>query len=305
MPKILCVDDESDVLDALTRLLRHDFTVLKAESAEEGLRILDQFPDISIILTDYSLSGISGRAFLQQAKRKSPETVRAIISGRIDIKEMSDSINREEIHRFILKPWDNQYLLIQMKEALLSHSILQEKNRLHHLAITDPITGLTNHRYFQEALKKEWKQNQKLGQCLSLLMLDIDHFKACNDLYGHLVGDQILAEVARRMEAHKRAIDVLSRYGGEEFALILPNTTLSQAQLRAEMIAQGIATKSFHLGDRLQHSLTLSIGIATQSTHGEYLNPSALIAAADSALYQSKHQGRNKIILANPTLDRN
>lgn len=326
-PKILCVDDEKDVLDSLVRLLRRDFAVLTALSAESGLDILNQHPDISIVLTDYHLPGISGGDFLHLVKSKVPSAVRALLSGQIDLQQMSELLNRADVHRFILKPWTNEYLLIQMKEALFSHNVLQERERLQVLAITDPLTGLTNHRYFQELLKREWTIAQQTQKPLSLLMIDLDNFKMCNDLYGHLVGDQFLAEAANRMNQIRQPGESLSRYGGEEFGLIMPSTNAEKAHQRAELIRQIIADSPFQASPDLQnpsrlatnhtlnntsndssqtpnHTLTVSIGVATQSSHSHFASPLSFVAAADGALFESKHRGRNRIYTAHPTHDR-
>lgn len=306
-PKILCIDDEPDVLKALIRTLRTDFEVLTAESAEEGLGILDKNADISVLLSDFNLKGLSGGDFLRIARNKAPNAVRALLSGHIDLKQMSDSINRAEIHRLILKPWDNDYLIIQMKEALIAHSILVEKDLLRQLAITDPVTGLTNHRYFQETLQREWlhSKSKNFTSPLSLFMIDIDNFKSCNDRYGHLAGDQILAEIADRMNATKKGNESLSRYGGEEFALLLPNTESTDAHSRADSLRQQIAASPISLDKGINHALTVSIGVATQTKRQEFSRPADLIAAADTALYQAKKFGRNCTAVATSTHDRN
>lgn len=160
-------------------------------------------------------------------------------------------------------------------------------------AITDPITGLINHRYFKIALVKEMKRASRYNRNLSLLMLDIDHFKSINDAHGHQTGDRVLAEFSKRLTSVIREnVDLIARYGGEEFCIILPETGQAEALEIAERIRQQIEQKPF--SEQLE--LTVSIGVACFPQHAE--TSEELIKAADIACYQAKHSGRNLIRLA-------
>lgn len=293
-PKILCVDDEPAVTEALTRVLRGDFSVLQAGSAEEALNVLRQNLDCAVVLSDYRMPGTNGIELLKQVKNISPNTVRAILSGQIEAQNLVEAINSAEIHRFILKPWDNEVLRLQMLEALQAHASLAERNELHHLAITDPVTQLTNHRYFQEKLRHELKLAEASKTPLTLVMIDVDHFKSFNDHYGHPEGDRLLAEVADRIRAHFPEKGLASRYGGEEFVIILPRTTGEQAFSRTEQLRLSLETKAF-LGPfgRPAH-ITVSAGIATYPDDAS--TAAELVSAADRALYQAKRQGRNQTV---------
>ncbi|MCB0366770.1 MAG: diguanylate cyclase [Bdellovibrionaceae bacterium] len=304
-PKILCVDDERAVLEALRRLLRSDFRVVTAESGEEALNLLESHPDLAVILSDYRMEGLSGIELLRRSRSIVPNAVRAILSGQIELKQISEAINRAEIHRLILKPWDNEYLRIQMQEAVLTHSTLVEKNQLRQLAITDPVTGLTNHRYFQERLQDLWRKGLTPQHPMSLLMIDIDNFKSVNDKYGHLAGDQVLAEVAERLVSSIGDSDSVSRYGGEEFSLILTDTDSGGAGQRADKIRQAIESEKFTIANSQQATLTVSIGVTTYPGAISLERPTDLIAQADHALYRAKNQGRNQVLIYDPTLDRN
>jgi diguanylate cyclase (GGDEF)-like protein len=160
-------------------------------------------------------------------------------------------------------------------------------------AITDPVTGLANHRYFKEVLAKEFQRATRYGRELSLLLLDLDHFKEINDAHGHQIGDRVLTEFSRQLTAMIRDnVDLAARYGGEEFCVILPETGLGEALKIAERIRRRVAEK--HFADCLK--LTVSIGVATFPQHAE--TSEQLIKAADLACYQAKHRGRNLIMPA-------
>ncbi|MEK7355906.1 MAG: response regulator, partial [Bdellovibrionota bacterium] len=149
-PKILCIDDESSILAALARLLSPDFVVLSATSTDQARELLDHHRDVAIVLTDHSMPGESGVRFLRYVQTAAPDAVRAILSGRVDVESMAEAINTAQVHRVILKPWDNDILRLQMMEALASHGLLREKRELERLSITDPVTQVRNHRYFQD-----------------------------------------------------------------------------------------------------------------------------------------------------------
>jgi len=167
--------------------------------------------------------------------------------------------------------------------------------QLEQLARTDGLTGLHNHRAFQEALSFELERARRTQRPLSLIMLDVDHFKAYNDTHGHPGGDSVLRLVAKLLKENLRTVDVIARYGGEEFVILLLETGGADAQLVAEKLRLAIANVDFEGAERSQPGgrLTISLGLASfplQATTGE-----ALLALADAALYRAKHAGRNQV----------
>ncbi len=164
------------------------------------------------------------------------------------------------------------------------------------LTIVDELTGIYNRRYFDIVLDEEWKRSMREYTSISLLMLDIDYFKAFNDSFGHQKGDECLREVSRVITSQiKRASDFCARYGGEEFVIVLPNTTAEHARLMAERIRRAIEDARIRAGtDDVSLWVTVSIGVAT--TTAEFEQPSSvLVKAADKCLYQSKRNGRNRV----------
>lgn len=164
------------------------------------------------------------------------------------------------------------------------------------LAYTDALTGAFNHRYFQEILEKEFVRASRYGGPLSLIMLDIDHFKRFNDLYGHLQGDKVLAEVAELLRQSVRDVDIVARYGGEEFVIILPQTDFQSAYDTADRIRHSVEAKKLRaINSDTFLSVTISLGLA-QYEKG-IKNRQQLIERADCALYKSKENGRNQVTL--------
>ena len=198
---------------------------------------------------------------------------------------------------------EQRYCMIEIRDV--SGTVEREKRLLDHAeslrarSYVDGLTGIANRRYFDVALDRELRRAQRMKGELSLLLIDIDSFKAYNDHFGHQQGDTCLATVAQALAAKlKRPADVAARYGGEEFAAVLPDTSLEQARLHANAIREHVA------GLALQHApaahwpmVTLSIGVASFDRERLHEVP-ALIEAADKALYAAKHGGRNRVVVS-------
>ena len=199
-----------------------------------------------------------------------------------------------------------RHCLIQVNDvsiAVARERLLREQAMvLRSQTFADGLTGIANRRHFDVAMEKEHRRAKRTGTTLSLLMIDIDHFKAYNDHYGHQKGDQCLIQVAAALSGMlKRPGDLMARYGGEEFAVILPDTDIEQASAMAEAIrarAQELALPHERTTDATRQ-VTVSIGIATQKA-GAPVEIEALIGSADRALYQAKRNGRNCVAALQP-----
>jgi two-component system cell cycle response regulator len=159
--------------------------------------------------------------------------------------------------------------------------------------ITDPLTGLYNLRYFRNALDSELERTLRTTLPTSLMMIDLDHFKKVNDVWGHEVGNQVLKLTARLIRQVTRQLDIQCRYGGEEFVVILPSTTLLLASQVAERLRQQIKQSEICVGNE-SFNVTASIGVSVRLSH-ETGTASELIKAADACLYQAKAEGRNQV----------
>ncbi|NCC35346.1 MAG: GGDEF domain-containing protein, partial [Chloroflexia bacterium] len=174
------------------------------------------------------------------------------------------------------------------------HEIEHLQAELRAQSLSDPLTGLHNRRYLNEILARELVRTEREHAPLSIVVADIDHFKIINDTHGHQVGDTVLVSVASLLKTYVRGSDIACRYGGEEFLLVLFNTTLDHAAKRAEEIRQASAA----LCTQSEHGtvmLTISFGIATYPDHGN--NAEQIISKADQAMYQSKRGGRNRVTI--------
>ena len=161
------------------------------------------------------------------------------------------------------------------------------------LSVTDGLTGLFNHKHLMQTLVTEVARALRHKHPLSVLMIDVDHFKQYNDRFGHQMGDKLLADIAALFKRTTRSIDYVARYGGDEFLLLLHEVTSSDALLLADRVRSAVATATFGPGE---HKVTVSIGVASYPEHGE--TAEAVIASADAGLYKAKRSGRNEIVLA-------
>jgi|GEM_PF-2942612 len=205
---------------------------------------------------------------------------------------------REE-HEFL----DDEQTLVS---AIANHTVMAIENARLYLkvkeqAITDGLTGVYNHRFFQLRLADEFANSKRYTNDLALIMLDIDHFKRYNDTYGHIAGDLALKEIAQLTKASVRENDIVSRYGGEEFVIILPMTNLEGARIVAERIRTAVMECKF-LGDMNAPQVSISVSCGVSAYNRKMENREDLVREADTALYQAKETGRNKTVLYAPEM---
>jgi len=170
--------------------------------------------------------------------------------------------------------------------------------KLYTQAITDDLSGLFLRKYMDRRIREELARVQRHSGFFSILMIDIDFFKQVNDTYGHQAGDEVISEIARRLQQSAREMDVVGRYGGEEFMMLLPETTAKGAFILAERIRQTVSQATFQSEGRT-FSITASVGVCS-SKDCETLNEQSIVANADKALYAAKHQGRNRSVIWTP-----
>lgn len=285
--RLLLVDDDKTVLSSLERLFLNDFFIFKATSIKEAMKRLDPNDPPAIAIVDYQLPDGSGLEILQELQAKAPSSVRTLLSGVMNLDELVAGVNASLIHRIFKKPWDNQELRIQILECRQLHFLLRDRNRLEQLSITDSVTGLTNHRYFRDSLHREVERAKRHQRPLTLLMIDLDGFKQFNDQQGHPEGDRILQQVGQSFVKNLRAMDVVSRYGGDEFSIILPDTGLDEGRDVGDRLRSMVESEFSTYG------ITASVGVAALPPYD-----TEILEAADQALYSAKRRGRNRIALA-------
>ncbi len=184
-------------------------------------------------------------------------------------------------------------IIAMQANIVIDYAGLYERTK--QLSITDGLTKVYNHRYFQEQLLREFSRAQRQNSVLSLVLLDIDHFKKFNDTYGHQQGDTVLKELGKVLQSSIRSCDILARYGGEEFAIIMPDTELAICAKAAERLRKTVESHAVP-GQEQILKVTISMGVATvPHPEGAIESPSELISAADQALYRAKENGRNRV----------
>jgi len=293
-PHILVVDDEESIRKILDNFIRRfGYTSYTASNANEALEILKE-NEITIVITDIMMPGISGLDLTGIIKEKYSSDV-IIMTGFGGDFSYEEAISKGASD-FVIKPVHFEELLIRLKRVLKERMLTEERSRmierLQTLAITDGLTQLYNSRHFYYQLKKEIDRSIRYEHNLSLLLMDIDHFKVYNDTYGHLEGDKVLTSISRIIKSCLRTMDSAYRYGGEEFTVVLPETNGAEAITVADRIKESISKEVFKPVPDEEVSVTISIGVSEYS-HGEDL--SSFVQRTDKAMYQSKHNGRNRI----------
>jgi len=183
------------------------------------------------------------------------------------------------------------------KRLWAERELTQANLRLHDRAVRDALTGLHNRGYLEESLDREESRARRSNQSLGVMMIDIDHFKRCNDMFGHAAGDMVLRAVAQHMLSLARGEDILCRYGGEEFVLVMAHASPGTMLERAEKICLGVKNLEIECDGRRVGPVTLSVGIAMFPDHGG--SGQAVLQAADAALYRAKTAGRNCVVMEN------
>jgi len=304
---ILLVDDDPAVIQALARILAGTGTLRFATSGEDALRLArEHTPDI--MLLDAEMPGMSGFEVCRALKVDSAlQHIPVIFVTAHSGAEFEISGFEAGAADFIAKPISAPLLVARVRTQLRLKALTDE---LRSLASIDGLTGLANRRAFDEALCREWRRSQRAGHAISLLMVDVDHFKRFNDHYGHPAGDACLRRVAETLRsAGRRPGDIAARYGGEEFALLLPETPRQGAERVATAVLDAIGSLAIpHAASQSAECVSLSIGIATCDVKSagraaSSLAPpsvgargtgamNALVESADRALYQAKQGGR-------------
>ncbi|MCS0588450.1 diguanylate cyclase domain-containing protein [Massilia norwichensis] len=290
--RILVVDDAMENIQILHAALQDEHEVLFAMDGPRALEIArKQRPDL--ILLDAVMPGMDGYAVCRELFA-SPETADIPVIFVTALKSPEDETRAlgAGAADFISKPVNAAVVRARVRTQL---TVKRQRDALRALILLDPLTGVANRRAFDERVEMEWRRCGRAQLAVSLLMVDIDHFKLYNDHYGHPAGDATLVQVARAMRnAAGRSQDLVARYGGEEFAILLP-------QLE-EQGATGVARRLMHELEMLDiphaasptnQRLTVSIGIAAM-VPGEHSQPGDLVQVADALLYQAKADGRNR-----------
>lgn len=322
---VLCVDDDATLLQALRALLvsrlGDAYWVEIAESGPEALEVCEDFArrnsPVALVISDFLMPGMRGDELLVRLHQNDPGMVKVLLTGQSDLSGVKRCINEAGLYRFIEKPFEGDDLILTAQTALQAYAQareiarqneilrttnerleaqvaqrtaeLREKNaELERLALTDRLTGLYNRHGLDRVLSEEAAMTKRFDHSLSVILLDVDHFKRINDGHGHGVGDQVLKAVAAALQACVREVDVPGRWGGEEFLLVCRNTPLEGALVLAEKLRGGIESQTMPGTGPVTASFGVAQHVPEEGMH-------VLLARADAALYEAKAGGRNQV----------
>ena len=310
-PNILIVDDTELAIHTIRKALQAaDYCDIRhAHDARQALALHTQTP-ADVILADWMMPGMDGLQLTEAIRRhdepRKRYTAVILFTAKEGTEPLVEAFERG-VDDYLRKPVDQRELAARVyaasriaarhNTALHTMQVLQRDNqRLQELAISDPLTGLGNRRYMQAHLEALIQETKSRGGVASCSLVDIDHFKTINDRFGHPVGDEVLIGFAERLKWSVRPTDVVTRIGGEEFAIIMHHpdpvkfTPLIFERMRRTITQHGFKTS---IGDL---PLTASIGVACYTNNDADTTPEALLKLADDNLYKAKEQGRNRVI---------
>jgi diguanylate cyclase (GGDEF)-like protein len=297
-PAVVVAEDSSVVRAVLRRDLEaHGYTIIEADDGNAALRACRSArPDA--VLLDIEMPGLDGHQVLAGLKGD-PELSDipvVFLTGRTDTADIVEGL-RLGAHDYLKKPFEVSELIARVSAAVrvktLQDELKARNAELDLVSRTDTLTGLANRRHIEERLREVVSLARRNRHHLSVLMLDIDHFKHVNDTFGHAGGDAVLRDFSARLQGVLRVEDVAGRWGGEEFLVILPLTELAGGIMLGERVRECIAATPFPLGDQT-FPVTVSIGCASTDTD----DSEEVIRRADDALYRAKENGRNQVVTA-------
>ncbi len=300
LPLILVVEDSPTTAALLSKYLGGAYRLLHAKDGIQAWDMLEQNPNIVLVITDIHMPNMNGHQLLVKIRKS--EDARHKNMPVVVMTTAEDNVDRNlsflnGANDFITKPVDEMELVarvnVHYRLARTIRELEASRKALSEQATTDPLTKLKNRRAFFEIGTKALATARRYVSDLSVILLDIDHFKKINDTYGHSVGDEAIVLVADVLMELSRTEDTVARIGGEEFAMLLPDTNRLGTAVLAERIRSAIEREQFIVGDKI-HPITACIGIASFG-----VDPAAtidqLLGVADNRLYLAKNAGRNRI----------
>ena len=300
--RVLVIDNRAAIAERIRAALAGRHHVAIAADPQQALDVMASTDGgFELIVVNLDMEGIDALRICSQLKstEQSRQTPILIIVDPDDHQRLLRALDLG-VNDYLIRPIDKQELTARVSTQIRRYRFA-EQLRTHvraslEMAVTDALTGLYNRRYLETQLSQLMEHAANRGKPLAILTLDVDYFKAVNDTHGHDAGDRVLQEIAGRIRANIRNIDLACRTGGEEFVVVLPGTDIQTAERVGERIRRAVASKSFNAGPDCHLTITASLGIAANSGFEDRVED--ILKRADQALYRAKREGRNRVILA-------
>jgi two-component system, cell cycle response regulator len=297
--RVLAAED-NPVFQTMLRsmLLKWNFDPVIADNGLEALTMLQAEDSPQLVILDWMMPGLDGIEVCRRIRTEGREPYRYILllTARTEAHDLVEGMEAGA-DDYLTKPFNSHELRVRLRAGQrileLQEQLLQAREALRAQATHDGLTGILNRTAVLETLDRELERSFRERHPVSLLIADLDRFKSINDTYGHLAGDYVLREAARRMTAALRSYDTVGRYGGEEFLIILAGSDSETARSQAERIRLSLAKEPFVIGNE-RVSVTCSVGFSTHRG-GSRSRADDLVKRADLALYESKNAGRNRV----------
>jgi diguanylate cyclase (GGDEF)-like protein len=292
-PVVLIVDDEPVNIQVLAACLKNNYQIKVATSGQQSLQLIKSGLEPDLILLDIDMPGMDGYEVCALLKENMTTASIPVIfvTAKSEIHEEEKGLELGAVD-YITKPISPAIVAARVK----THVTLKlQRDKLQDMAMHDQLTGLYNRYFLLADASHKVSKSKRHNYDLSVLMMDIDHFKVINDTHGHSVGDYVLKEVADCLSAEKRIEDVLARFGGEEFVLLLDHCKLAEAEIKADKLRAAIE-------DLEPGGLRITVSIGVAQLNAEEKDFTAPLKRADDALYEAKEQGRNRVVTCAKTI---
>jgi len=308
---VLVIDDSERERRQILQVLKREgifSTFYEASDGLTGFRLLvEKRPDL--VICDLVMPECDGLTFLKMRQVRPEEDIRLIpilVLTAIDNLQVKTQMFELGAQDYIIKPIEPVDLVARVKVHLklkkLQEQLVRQNQLLQRLSTIDGLTGLYNRRHLLRLYEQAFANAVRYEYDLSVAMIDIDHFKAVNDAHGHLAGDRVLQEFAGWLQQSVRKGDIVGRYGGEEFLVVLPHTPLTGALTFTERFRQAVETRKVSVGSSASVRVTVSAGVASWP-EAPVTEPWDLLRLADAALYEAKRAGRNRVCAYRPEAD--
>lgn len=297
--KILVAEDESVTRGGIVALLKKwGYEVLATDNGLAAWHALQEPDAPRLAIVDWMMPGMDGAQLCKTVRQLMPEpyTYILLLTARHEQEDIIRGLDAGA-DDYVTKPFDAHELQVRLRAGTrileLQDELIAARETRRQQATHDVLTGAFNRRTVLEGLQRELSRAQREGTSVGVILMDLDHFKLINDTHGHPMGDMVLREAVYRLQRELRSHDLLGRYGGEEFLIVLPGCPIAETVTVAERLRQRLASEPIKLSEG-QILVTGSFGVASSTADSE--NVEALIQTADASLYRAKHEGRNRVV---------